>query len=75
MTDLVGAYLVTKDYKTALLTIASIRPTIDIFFDKVLVNVSDPALRANRLSLLSNLLSEFSTIADFSEIVTSGDQK
>jgi glycyl-tRNA synthetase beta chain len=75
LTDLVGAYLVTKDYKTALLTIASIRPTIDIFFDKVLVNVSDPALRANRLSLLSNLLSEFSTIADFSEIVTSGDQK
>jgi glycyl-tRNA synthetase beta chain len=39
------------------------------------VNAPDPAVRSNRLTLLHQLLTEFSTIADFSEIVTSGDQK
>jgi glycyl-tRNA synthetase beta subunit len=34
--------------------------------------VDDDAVRANRLALLQNLLREFSTIADFSEIVTEG---
>lgn len=50
--------------------IASLRPKVDLFFDKVLVNAQDEAVRRNRLSLLHNLLTEFSTIADFSEIVT-----
>ena len=40
------------------------------FFDKVLVNAKDERVRDNRLTLLHNLLTEFSTIADFSEIVT-----
>jgi len=40
-----------------------------------MVNVPDAALRANRLTLLHTILTEFSQIADFSEIVTSGDQK
>jgi len=43
---------------------------VDLFFDKVLVNAKDDLVRRNRLKLLSNLLTEFSTIADFSEIVT-----
>ena len=51
--------------------IATLRPQIDLFFDKVMVNSPDPAVRQNRLSLLSKLLREFSTIADFSEIITS----
>ncbi len=55
--------------------IAQLRPVVDKFFDKVMVNVPDEKLRANRLTLLHNLLAKFSTIADFSEIVTSGDQK
>lgn len=58
------------DYPQALAAIASLRPAVDLFFDKVLVNAPDPRVRANRLTLLSNLLTEFSTIADFSEIVT-----
>ena len=45
-------------------------PKVDLFFDKVLVNAPDPAVRQNRLALLHSLLTEFSTIADFSEIVT-----
>ena len=60
-------------YQKALEDIASLRPQVDIFFDKVLVNAKDEKVRANRLTLLHNLLTEFSTIADFSEIVTSGE--
>ncbi len=50
--------------------VALLRPQVDLFFDKVLVNAPDPAVRKNRLALLHSLLQEFSTIADFSEIVT-----
>ena len=57
-------------YRGALERIASLRPRVDLFFDKVLVNAPDPAVRRNRLTLLHAILSEFSTIADFSEIVT-----
>jgi glycyl-tRNA synthetase beta chain len=57
-------------YQTALERIASLRPHVDFFFDKVLVNAPDPAVRSNRLALLYYLRSEFSRIADFSEITT-----
>jgi glycyl-tRNA synthetase beta chain len=50
--------------------ISRLRPKVDLFFDKVLVNAQDPRIRQNRLALLHALLKEFSTIADFSEIVT-----
>jgi glycyl-tRNA synthetase beta chain len=62
-------------YTEALEKVATLRPQVDMFFDKVLVNAQDAKVRANRLTLLSGLLTEFSTIADFSEIVTSGEQK
>lgn len=62
-------------YSSALESIASLRPQVDLFFDKVLVNAKDERVRVNRLTLLHRFLTEFSTIADFSEIVTSGDQK
>jgi glycyl-tRNA synthetase beta chain len=51
--------------------ISRLRPKVDLFFDKVLVNAPEPRVRHNRLTLLNALLKEFSTIADFSEIVTS----
>ncbi len=59
-------------YADKLASIASLRPDVDFFFDKVLVNDPDPVIRQNRLALLNSLLTEFSTIADFSEIVTQG---
>jgi glycyl-tRNA synthetase beta chain len=59
-----------RDYSAALAEIATIRPAVDTFFDKVMVMVEDEGVRANRLALLQSLLNEFSTIADFSEIVT-----
>jgi glycyl-tRNA synthetase beta chain len=48
---------------------------VDRFFDKVLVMVPQEAIRRNRLTLLQSLLNEFSTIADFSEIVTAEEKK
>jgi glycyl-tRNA synthetase beta chain len=71
----VAAAAQAVSYRAALELIASLRPQVDKFFDKVMVNVPNPAIRANRLTLLHTILNEFSTIADFSEIVTSGDQK
>jgi glycyl-tRNA synthetase beta chain len=50
--------------------IGPLRPKVDLFFDKVLVNAPDPNIRRNRLALLQSLLTEFSDVADFSEIVT-----
>jgi glycyl-tRNA synthetase beta chain len=61
-----------KNYSAALAEISRIRPAVDAFFDRVMVMVEDERLRANRLALLRTLLNEFSTIADFSEIVTEG---
>jgi len=59
-----------KNYVSALLEISRLRKPVDLFFDKVMVMVDDERVRANRLALLRDLLNEFSTIADFSEIVT-----
>ncbi len=61
-----------RNYKRALAEISQLRPAVDRFFDKVMVMVEDEHIRANRLALLQTLLKEFSTIADFSEIVTEG---
>jgi glycyl-tRNA synthetase beta chain len=61
-----------KAYKDALVLLSTAREPVDRFFDKVMVMVDDESVRANRLALLQRLLKEFSTIADFSEIVTEG---
>jgi glycyl-tRNA synthetase beta chain len=61
-----------KEYLDALLLLSTTREPVDKFFDKVMVMVEDERVRANRLALLRTLLKEFSTIADFSEIVTEG---
>jgi glycyl-tRNA synthetase beta chain len=55
-------------YREALQNIAGLRPAVDRFFVDVMVMAEDEQVRKNRLTLLSGLLSEFSTIADFSEI-------
>lgn len=60
------------NYEQALVEISRLRPIVDTFFDKVMVMAEDERIRANRLALLQTLLQEFSTIADFSEIVTEG---
>ncbi|HUS18776.1 MAG TPA: glycine--tRNA ligase subunit beta [Terriglobales bacterium] len=59
-----------RNYGAALAEIAKLRPVLDTFFDKVMVMVEEERVRANRLALLEQVLRDFSTIADFSEIVT-----
>jgi glycyl-tRNA synthetase beta chain len=58
-------------YAEAFGRIATLRPTVDAFFDKVMVMAPDAALRRNRLALIAEVAGRFSSIADFSEIVTS----
>jgi len=55
-------------YFEALEVIAALRPVVDKFFDGVMVMAEEEAIRKNRLSLLGQLLGEFTTIADFSEL-------
>jgi glycyl-tRNA synthetase beta chain len=58
------------EYRQALEQIATLRPHVDLFFDKVMVMVDDEAVRRNRLALIAQVLSGFSSIADFSELVS-----
>ena len=67
----VAVCLKSDDYIQALTVISTLRPAVDSFFEKVLVNAQDPAVRANRLALLGRLNAQVSSIAELSEIVTS----
>jgi glycyl-tRNA synthetase beta chain len=58
-----------QQYAQALEQIATLRPAVDSFFDRVMVMAPEPHLRRNRLALISSVLKDFSRIADFSEIV------
>jgi glycyl-tRNA synthetase beta chain len=60
------------EYSLALAEMAKLRRPIDAFFDHVMVMSDNVKLRDNRLGLLQLLVNNFSTIADFSEIVTEG---
>jgi glycyl-tRNA synthetase beta chain len=59
-----------RSYNEALALIATLRPAVDAFFDKVMVLDPDPAVRGAHLGLIDGVLRGFSGIADFSEIVT-----
>jgi len=59
-----------RAYGEALALIASLRPAVDAFFDKVMVLDPDPVIRGAHLGLIDQVLRGFSGIADFSEIVT-----
>src|SRR5712691_4718109 len=55
-------------YEQALERIAGLRKSVDRFFDEVMVMAENEAVRKNRLALLAELLREFTTVADFSEL-------
>ena len=55
-------------YQDALEVIAGLRKAVDQFFDGVMVMAENESVRNNRLALLAELLREFTTVADFSEI-------
>ncbi len=66
----VAALRKLRFYGQALEAIATLRPVVDVFFEKVMVLDPDPAIRGANLGLIASVLSGFSGIADFSEIVT-----
>lgn len=66
----VEALRAKHQYREALEQIATLRPHVDLFFDKVMVMAPEPELRQNRLALIATVQDSFSSIADFSEIVT-----
>lgn len=67
--DPVLNHISSKEFSKALQKMGEIKPSVDDFFDNVMVMVEDPALRANRLCLLRDISGLFSGLADFSKIV------
>jgi glycyl-tRNA synthetase beta chain len=61
--DDTGASLQQKDYVAVLGRLARLRPQVDAFFDNVMVNAEDPALRGNRLALLRTLGDRLGSVA------------
>ncbi len=55
-------------YEASLLAFAKLREPVDAFFEKVMVNADDPAVRANRLGLLATLHREMNRVADLSKL-------
>ncbi len=60
--------LAREDFEGAMRALAELRPAVDAFFEAVTVNDADPALRANRLTLLAGLRAATRAVADFAKI-------
>ncbi|MBK6850718.1 MAG: glycine--tRNA ligase subunit beta [Burkholderiales bacterium] len=58
------------DYEASLKALAALRTPVDAFFDGVMVNADDPALRANRLGLLASLHAAMNRVADLSRLAS-----
>jgi glycyl-tRNA synthetase beta chain len=63
-----AAKVEANDYKGAIAALATLRAPVDRFFEDVLVNDPDPAIRANRLHLLAALRNTMHLVADFSKV-------
>lgn len=68
LTPQVQAHVAAEAYAKALHELATVRTAVDTFFDKVMVNADDPALRANRLGLLKSLYEQLNAVADISRL-------
>jgi len=62
------ALFASQDYTASLRALAALRAPVDAFFDGVMVNSDDPALKANRLALLQQLHSAMNRVADLSKL-------
>ncbi|MBL0937068.1 MAG: glycine--tRNA ligase subunit beta [Rhizobiaceae bacterium] len=58
----------TQDFSAAMLALSVLRAPVDAFFEAVLVNDEDQAVRANRLALLARIRAATGAVADFSKI-------
>ncbi|MCP8897184.1 glycine--tRNA ligase subunit beta [Shinella daejeonensis] len=63
-----AAAVAREDFRAAMTALSALRDPVDRFFTDVLVNDEDPAIRANRLALLSAIRAATETVADFSKI-------
>ncbi len=63
-----AAAIAGEDFRSAMEALSKLRGPVDQFFNDVLVNDEDPAIRANRLALLGMIRSATGTVADFSKI-------
>ena len=64
-----AGHLAKGEYSAALASLAALRAPVDRFFDDVMVNAEDAALRNNRLNLLKKLRDQFLEVADISQLV------
>lgn len=71
LTMVCNGHLAEDEYTEALACLAGLRSAIDSFFDGVMVNAEDAALRNNRLNLLKELRDLFLQVADISQLVVS----
>ncbi len=65
-----NALFATGEYAASLRELAVLKAAVDAFFDSVMVNADDPALRANRLGLLATLHAAMNRVADLSRLAT-----
>ncbi|EMR12653.1 glycyl-tRNA ligase subunit beta [Methylophaga lonarensis MPL] len=68
VTEALTPLMVNADYAASLSLLATLRTTIDSFFDEVMVMADDPAIRRNRLALLNRLRALFLGVADISSL-------
>jgi glycyl-tRNA synthetase beta chain len=68
VTPLAQARFDAGDYAASLRALAALRQPVDAFFDNVMVNAEEPALRANRLALLAGLHDAMNRVADLSKL-------
>ena len=61
-------HVAKEDFAGAMKALAELRPAVDAFFDKILVNADDKDIRANRLRLLASFREATRAVADFSAI-------
>jgi glycyl-tRNA synthetase beta chain len=64
----VATRVAANDYRSAIAELATLRAPVDAFFEAVLVNDPDAAVRANRLNLLAKLRDTMRQVADFSKV-------
>jgi len=64
------AAFAASDYTASLQSLAALRTPVDAFFDQVMVNAEDAALRANRLGLLAILHQAMNQVADLSKLLS-----
>jgi glycyl-tRNA synthetase beta chain len=68
MSTTLESFLREEQFDRVMERLATLRRSVDEFFDKVTVNAEDPALRENRLRLLSRIRAVMNQVADFSQI-------